>query len=253
MVRDTGDIFLRLPTIKCVEDKPRHAFEILWKRFEAGDTDAYSQGVSPVEIKEIQRRIEKNGLQEHCRADVIAFVNIHAPKYKWGKMYSNTNTSQREIDFFTDDIETVIIEEASMVDTAVSSSKLRLSMVDAFPSIIRVVFVGDVNQLQSITNILNALIQSNAVPGATLAINHRSGALSKNIDCILEGNNEGIVIEPGKFGVVDVDDVDVVNKDGVYTRHASMPVVEEMSRISRETGHQLHSLCFMHIIEKLIV
>ncbi len=187
--------------------------------------------------KVIQRRVARNGLLDRCRVEVIAFVTIHAPKYSDGRRRAGRGASDREDRFFRGSaVETLVVEEAGMVGTATASTLLS-ALLGAFPSIVRLVFVGDSKQLQSIAkgNLLNDLVRARTVPGSVLAINHRSGSLSTNIDRILEGDGAGIVLEPGRFEVVRADGSEVVDV-----------VVREMNRISRETRHSVHSLCYTH-------
>lgn len=198
--------------------------------------------------KVVQSRVDKSSLGKYCRIDVIAYVKYHVRKYKQGKRVSGTKIVKRERDLFgyTEGeplLETLIIEEASMVDI-VSASKSISGMVNSFPSLKRVVFVGDTKQLRSISkgNMLDDIIKSNSIPGTSLTINHRSGSLSTNIDCILNGDADGIKIDPGKFDVVYVDEVDIDN--GVY--HLAEKVHFEMSNIVRLGENQVHSLCYMH-------
>lgn len=199
--------------------------------------------------KVVARRMKMSGVSEFCSVDVIAYIQIHAKKYSEGERCSNSPRYAREEYLFgkMKDLETLVVEEASMVDI-VSISKLIRSMVDAFPSMIRIVFVGDTNQLRSIGkgNILDDLITSKSIPGTILSINHRSGALSKNIDCILNGNMEDIVEEKGKFEVLYVDEVSTDTDEDGTTRHVAPTVVSEMVRVYAQMGHQTHSICYTH-------
>jgi len=201
--------------------------------------------------KVVQRRVEKNNLQAYCRTDVVSYATAHATKYVRGVRVSTSFLSKREKDLFHIEkdqgvLETLILEEASMIDV-VAAHELIHAMLRAFPSIIRVVFVGDVYQLRSASkgNLLDDLIRSR-IPGTTLTINHRSGSLSHNIDCILEGDAEGIVLEPGKFEVVHVDDVSMAVDDSGCLITVVDTVASEVSRIEEQRGYQTHSMCYMH-------
>ncbi|CAM9731286.1 unnamed protein product, partial [Ectocarpus fasciculatus] len=181
--------------------------------------------------KVVQRRVEKNNLQQYCRADVVSYIKTHASKY----------------DLFSISVmETLILDEVSMIDVVAAHEMIR-SLLRAFPTIIRIVFVGDTNQLRSAQkgNLLDDLIKSK-IPGSTLTINHRSGSLSRNIDCILEGRADDIVMEPGKFEVLTVDDVKMAVDSSGLVIHVADKVASEMTRIEEERGFQTHSMCYMH-------
>lgn len=203
--------------------------------------------------KVVQKRAEKNIMGSFCRTDVLSYIKTHASKYVRGVRESTTVISKREEALFTmnkeghEVLENLVLEEASMIDVVAAHELIRV-MLMAFPTIIRIIFVGDTKQLKSVAkgNILEDLIRSKSIPGTTLTINHRSGALSHNIDCILEGKVKGIVMEPGKFEVVYVDEVTMGIDEHGCTIHVADTVASEMSRIEDQRGYQTHSMCYMN-------
>ncbi|CAM9830229.1 unnamed protein product [Ectocarpus sp. 8 AP-2014] len=83
-------------------------------------------------------------------------------------------------------VETLIIEETSMADIFQTSAVL--AAFCEFPSLKRVVFCGDHNQLESISkgSVLRDVMGSSSVPGTILKVNHRSkSGLSQNLPMII--------------------------------------------------------------------
>lgn len=205
--------------------------------------------------KVIKKRIEKTNLEEFCRADVGAFMQIHSKKYVNGKRCYSSSATKREKYLFEIAIdpdfplETLVIEESSMMGIIATSNIIQY-MTNAFPTLHRIIFVGDTKQLPSIGkgNVLEDLIRCSYVKGSTLTINHRSGSLSHNIDCILEGRPNDIILEDGKFEIKYVDEVEHVfdeltEKTNSYvTDH----VVDEMVRLRKKKGYRTHTLCYMN-------
>ena len=190
--------------------------------------------------KVVEKRINKNGMDDYCRVEVNAFVNYHAYKY-FDDNFDHVATD-RVCNFFEGEHpDTLIIEEASMVCVS-GISKLISNMLSVFETIVRVVFVGDTNQLRSIGkgNVLDDIINSESIVGTKLTINHRSGLLSENIDCILEGNFKGIKTDDS-FEVVYVDEVERHDKKTYVTRE----IVNQLVKLEK-MGHQAHALCYLH-------
>lgn len=201
--------------------------------------------------KVVQKRVAKTGLEPKCRVEVASFINCHAHKYKNGKRdpscYPATPREFELFELFTEgELETLVVEESSMIDT-ISLHRVLDSIMKGFPSLKRVVFVGDPNQLRSISkgNVLHDIINSGAIPGTTLRINHRSGTLSRNIDCILEGTFDDIVTSPKKFDVMVVKNMDTVVDDKKTRYYAAHKVMQEY-RDHVEEGFQVHVVSYMN-------
>lgn len=84
----------------------------------------------------------------------------------------------------------IIIDESSMIDM-----KLMYMLMSAIPYKSRVVFVGDADQLPSVSpgNVLREMIHSGLIPTCYLDINYRQAGLSritKNSDKIIKRNSE---------------------------------------------------------------
>ena len=159
------------------------------------------------------QRAFQNGLDPTTfSVEVLAFAVRHVQEWLPGHdMEGEHEISQRSKDFLekfkgSDDhlqIETLVIEEASMCDLFQASS-----IVEQFceiGSLKRVVFVGDSRQLASVAKgrVLQDVMECGSIPGKVLEINHRSGsALSSNLRHIL--NSSMINMEEDEtFEVVD--------------------------------------------------
>lgn len=304
---ESGDVFLRLPSIKNADETLKEVFEIVQHRFQETKSQVFRTVDNPVgevlceeqicavetsikngvsyitgsagrgkssaimEIirrssstiictpthaarKVIQKRIEKNCLQDFCRADVGAYIKGCAKNYDGGVRECDKPLLHREMTLFElaidpdIGIETLVMEESSMIDVA-SAADILQSMVYAFPDLRRIVFVGDTKQLQSIGkgNMLDDLIESESIPGSTLCINHRSGSLSHNIDCILEGRTGDIILENKKFEIKYIDEVETeVDEFDRCLNYVTKNVVDEMIRSKKLLGYQTHTLCYTH-------
>lgn len=209
--------------------------------------------------KVIQRRICKSNVQDLCSAEVIAYAKIHAAKYSYGKRSYDKEADEREKELFKfackcefkcqcSNLDTLIIDESSMIGIFSLSSLLEV-FIHGFPSLCRVVFVGDTKQLRSIGkgNILSDIIESESIPGNELTINHRAGSLSMNVDAIMNGDVSGIV-QDDRFQVVHVEQVEIVKKKYEnyvsYKRYISEAIVKQLVDKRKQMGYQCHSVCY---------
>ena len=213
--------------------------------------------------KVIQRRICKSNVQDLCRAEVIAYAKIHAKKYSYGERKYHKDPDEREKELFKlvtcicdenessckcSELDTLIIDESSMIDIFSISSLLEV-FLHGFPTLCRVVFVGDTKQLRSIGkgNILRDIIDSEIIPGSELTINHRAGSLSANVDSIMNGDVDGIVQDNG-FQIIHVDQVEIVKKEYdnyvSYKRYIPEEIVKQLVDKKKKLGYQCHSVCY---------
>lgn len=147
----------------------------------------------------VQQRAVKNGIDENTYSvEVLAFAVRHIQEWMPDNVPEGVHEiSQRSKDFMQkfkgDDgslqIETLLIEEASMIDIF-SASRVIEQFCD-IPSLKRIIFVGDHRQLPSVAKgrVLQDVMECGSIKGKVLETNHRSGsALSSNLKHILASN-----------------------------------------------------------------
>lgn len=169
---------------------------------------------SHVSREVVYQRGLKNGVDpNNFSVEVLAFAVRHVEEWMPGyESQGEHPIGQRSKDFMEKfvreagslQIETLVIEEASMVDIFQCSS-----VIEQFcevPSLKRIVFCGDHRQLPSVEKgrVLQDIMMCGTIPGKILETNHRSGdALSSNLRHIL--NSSMLYIEEdATFEVVSV-------------------------------------------------
>lgn len=160
-----------------------------------------------------QRGIQNGVDPQKFSVEVTSFAVRHV--HEWMPDHipeGEQQIGQRSIDFMekfkkTDgslQIETLVIEEASMVDIF-QAARITQQFCE-IPSLKRLIFCGDSRQLPSVAKgrVLQDVIECGTIPGKILETNHRSGeALSSNLRHIL--NSSMIHIEEDDtFEVVSV-------------------------------------------------
>ena len=154
---------------------------------------------SHVSREVVRQRAIQNGVDTSTfSTEVLAFATRHVREWIPPYMASREQIiSQRSRDFMERfkgedgvlQVDTLVIEEASMCDLFQISD-----IIDQFCSIDslkRIVFCGDVRQLQSVSKgrVLQDIIECGSIPGKILQVNHRSGfALSDNLRHILDSS-----------------------------------------------------------------
>lgn len=143
----------------------------------------------------VHQRALRNGVDPNSfSVEVTAFAVRHIQEWLTEDDSGVHTISQRSIDFMSKfkkengafEIETLVIEEASMVDLFQASRVI--DQIYSIPSVKRVVFCGDHRQLPSISKgrILQDIMECTSIPGTILKVNHRSrSALSDNLRYIL--------------------------------------------------------------------
>ena len=144
----------------------------------------------------VLQRAKKNSIPESTfSAEVLAFAVRHIHTWHPGAAdkahFNPPKRSCEMMEKFQDSkgdiqVETLIIEETSMA--GLSETSTVLAEFCKFPSLKRVVFCGDPNQLESISKgcVLKDLVASATVSGTVLKQNHRSSSgLSDNLGRIL--------------------------------------------------------------------
>lgn len=146
----------------------------------------------------VHQRAKKNLIPESTfSVEVLAFGIRHIHTWHPDTDLSDFNPSARSSEMmekFQDSdrniqVETLIIEETSMAD--IFQTSVVLSEFCKFPSLKRVVFCGDHNQLESISKgcVLKDVMESSSVPGTVLRVNHRSkSGLSENLGRIIKSS-----------------------------------------------------------------
>jgi hypothetical protein len=154
---------------------------------------------SHVSREVVCQRAEQNGIDPASfSVEVLAFAVRHVQEWLPGSDPSGEHViSPRSVDFMSkfkgdDDrlqIETLVLEEASMCDIFQASSVIyQFCQIE---SLKRILFCGDQRQLQSVSKgrVLEDVIQCGSIPGKVLEVNHRSGsALSANLRHILKSS-----------------------------------------------------------------
>ncbi|CAM9211863.1 unnamed protein product [Pylaiella littoralis] len=165
----------------------------------------------------VLRRAKKNMIPESTfSVEVLAFGILHVHTWHPDTDPSESTHSERSSammqKFQESDgsitVETLVIEEASMADIFQTSAVL--AEFCKFPSLKRVVFCGDHNQLEAIAkgSVLKDVMDSPNVPGTVLRVNHRSkSALSQNLGRIISSSlafiEEDETFEIKEFGIED--------------------------------------------------
>lgn len=151
---------------------------------------------SHVSREVVVKRGHKNGIDpKSFSVEVLAFAVRHVDE--WLSSESEAPPTKRSMDMMQKflvgknkfQIETLVIEEASMADI-LQSSKV-ISDFAKFPSLKRVVFCGDHRQLPSVSKgrVLQDIMGCEHIPGTILSVNHRSNsALSLNLKHIIDSN-----------------------------------------------------------------
>lgn len=161
----------------------------------------------------LQRAIQNGVALQNFSVEVLAFAVRHVEEWTPGHESRGEYTiGQRSKDlmekFKKEDgslqVETLVIEEASMVDVFQSSKVIK--QFCEIPSLKRIVFCGDHRQLASVEKgrVLQDVMECGTIPGKVLETNHRSGeALSSNLRHILKSSMINIE-EDDTFEVVSV-------------------------------------------------
>ena len=205
-----------------------------------------------------QRALQNGVVFQNFSVEVLAFAVRHIEEWMPGyEAQGEHPIGQRSKDFMErfkqDDgslqIETLVIEEASMVDVF-QSSKVIKQFCD-IPSLKRIVFCGDHRQLASVEKgrVLQDVMVCGTIPGKILETNHRSGeALSSNLRHIL--NSSMIHIEEDDtFEVVSVPldycevDTDKYGRDRVL---ALQPIID-LYKENVDKGLPSHVFSYTHI------
>lgn len=205
-----------------------------------------------------QRGIQNGVDPQNFSVEVTSFAVRHTDEWMPDHIpEGDQQIGQRSIDFMEKfkkpdgsiQIETLVIEEASMVDIF-QASKVINQFCD-IPSLKRIVFCGDMRQLPSVAKgrVLQDIMECGTIPGKILETNHRSGeALSSNLRHIL--NSSMIHIEEDDtFEVVSVPidhcevDTDKYGRDRVV---ALQPIIDlYMDHVDK--GFPCHIFGYTHI------
>jgi hypothetical protein len=173
---------------------------------------------SHVSREVVMDRGYKNGLDpKSYSVEVLAFAVRHIEEWVNSDIDQSGEKSppaKRSIDMMQKflvgkdnlQIETLIIEEASMADL-IQTAKV-INDFSKIPSLKRVVFCGDHRQLPSVSKgrVLQDIMECEHIPGTVLSVNHRSkSALSSNLKHILVSNmsimNEDETFEVKAFDI----------------------------------------------------
>lgn len=204
-----------------------------------------------------QRGIHNGVDPNNFSVEVLAYAVRHVHEWMPGYETQGENPiGQRSTDFMEKfkspdgslHIDTLVIEEASMVDIF-QASRITQQFCD-IPSLKRIVFCGDHNQLASVAKgrVLQDIMMCGTIPGKILETNHRSGeALSSNLRHILKSSMVHIE-EDDTFEVVSVPlgqcevDTDKYGRDRVL---ALQPIIDlYMDHMRR--GLPCHAFAYMH-------
>lgn len=205
-----------------------------------------------------QRGIQNGVDPQNFSVEVTSFAVRHIQEWMPDHIpEGEQQIGQRSIDFMEKfkkpdgslQIDTLVIEEASMVDIF-QASKVIEQFCD-IPSLKRIVFCGDHRQLASVAKgrVLQDVMECGTIPGKILETNHRSGeALSSNLRHIL--NSSMIHIEEDEtFEVVGVPldhcevDTDKYGRDRVL---ALQPIIDLYMDHMRK-GLPTHIFGYTHI------
>ena len=207
----------------------------------------------------VKKRAAKNGINETTYSvEVLAFAVRHIREWVTDSVPEGVHDiPQRSIDmmerFKQEDgslqIETLLIEEASMVDLFQASS-----VIDQFcdiPSLKRVIFVGDHRQLPSVAKgrVLQDVMECGSIRGKVLETNHRSGsALSSNLKHVLTSSLINME-EDSSFEVTGVPLEHCEVETDSYGRDRAMaiqPVIDTYMQHLR-MGQRAHIFCYTNI------
>ncbi len=148
----------------------------------------------------VVKRAHKNGLDpKSFSVEVLAFAVRHVDEWlpREAELEEKAPPLKRSIDMMQKflhgkdniQIETLVIEEASMAD--ISQTAKILSDFSRMNNLKRVIFCGDHRQLPSVSKgrVLQDIMECESIPGTILTVNHRSAsALSSNLVNILNSN-----------------------------------------------------------------
>lgn len=205
-----------------------------------------------------QRGLQNGVNPNNFSVEVLAFAVRHIEEWMPGyESQGEHPIGQRSKDFLEKfvqgdgslQIETLVIEEASMVDIFQSSNVIK--QFCEVPSLKRIVFCGDHRQLASVEKgrVLQDIMMCGTIPGKILETNHRSGeALSSNLRHIL--NSSMIHMEEDDtFEIMSVPldhcevDTDKFGRDRVL---ALQPIID-LYMENVEKGLPSHVFAYTHV------